>query len=163
MRPTVLFLFLSLISVGADAQQPSHSSRFGKLDIRDDDTFNHRLLLNKKEVFKYEGLSIVILEVLKGAGLDYIIVQVSSGGIACPFQVVIVEVYKSGKHTVSEEFGSCNEPGVLRVVNGRVIVETDTYVAHPELLPKRELRRRERTKEVYTWYEGKLTKKTLPR
>lgn len=163
MKSAILFSMMALaLSASAYGQHPP-ASRFGVIEIKDDDQFSHRLLLNGKEIFQYEGLSIELFDVLKGRGLDYLIVKTNSGGIACPFQVVIIELYKSHEYKVCEEFGSCGEPSAARLINGRVIVETPMYPgAHPELLSKQEARRRERTKEVYTWYRGKLTKRVAP-
>ncbi|HJQ23060.1 MAG TPA: hypothetical protein VKA60_04030 [Blastocatellia bacterium] len=152
---------LALAAIAYGQEQPG--SRFAKLEITDDDQFNHRLLLNDKEALKYEGLSLQVYDVLQGRGVDYLIMQANTGGSGCPFRLFIVEVYKSGAYKVSEEFGSCYEPDSARLVKGSVVVETPGFVGHPELLSKREVRRRERTKEVYTWYRGTLTKKTRPR
>lgn len=163
MRFPVLFLIAAL-ATSAPAYWQEPVSRFGAIEIKDDeDRLKHRLLLNGKEIFLYEGESIEIADVLNGRGLDYLIVRTYSGGIACPVQVVIVEVYKSGAYKVTDEFGSCNEGGKARLVNGRVIMEMPSHIPHPELLSKKELRRRQNTKEVYTWYKGRLTKKIMPR
>lgn len=162
MKSTARLLIAALaLSAIAYGQEPP-GSRFAKVEIEDDDQFNHRLRLDGKDALKYEGLSLAVYDVLRGRGVDYLIVQANTGGIGCPFRLFIVEVCKSGAFKVSEEFGSCGEPDAARLVKGRVVVETGVYVAHPDLLPKRELRRRERTKEVYTWYRGTLTKKTMP-
>ena len=145
--------------------QQQRVTRFGSIEIKDDeaDSQKHHLLLNAKEIFQYEGQSIEIVEVLAGRGKDYLIVAANSGGIACPTQFVIVEVYKSGQHKVTEEFGSCSDLTKARLINDRVVIEMPSYSAHPDLLSKKELRRRERTKEVYTWSNGKLTKKLVTR
>ena len=162
MKSTIrLFIVALALAAIAYGQEPP-GSRFAKVEIADDDHYNHRLLLNDKEALKYEGLSLAVYDVLQGRGVDYLIVQANTGGSGCPFRLFIVEVYRTGAYKVSEEFGSCNEPDTARLVKGRVVVETAVYVAHPDLLPKRELRRRERSKEVYTWYRGTLAKKTRP-
>ena len=164
MKSTLLFLMVALASSASAYGQQRSVSRFGVIEIKnDEDNLSHRLFLNGKEIFQYEGQSIEIVDVLNGRGLDYLIVGTYSGGIACPIQVVIIEVHKSGEHKVTEDFGSCNPPTKARVVNGRVIIDLPSYIPHPDLLSKKELRRRQRTKEVYTWYKGKLTRKIVPR
>jgi hypothetical protein len=37
------------------------------------------------------------------------------------------------------------------------------YTPHPDQLPKAELKRRERMKEIYTWYQSRLAKAIKPR
>jgi hypothetical protein len=94
MTFTVLFLIVALTpSTTVYAQQPP-ISRFGVIEIKkDEDRLKHRLLLNGKEIFQYEGQSIDIVDVLNGRGIDYLLVGAYSGGIACPMQVVIIEVH----------------------------------------------------------------------
>lgn len=162
MKLTILFFLLfSTLSVSAYGQQEP-GSRFGVLEIKDDESrLGHQLLLNGKVLLQYEGQSIEVLRVLKGRGRDYAIVATYSGGRACPAQVVLVEIYQGGRHRKSEEFGSCSDLIKARLINGRVIVETPTYTPHPEMLSKKELRKRLTTKEVYTWYRGRLSAKTI--
>jgi hypothetical protein len=147
MKSIILFLLIAAPFPFASGQEP-YVSRFGVIQIKADE-----------EVFQYEAQSIEIAKILKGTDRDYIIVAINSGGIACPIQLVIIELSKSAQPKVSKDFGSCTETTSARLVNDRVIIETPSYAAHPELLSKKELRRRERTKEVYTWYKGKLTKR----
>lgn len=165
MKSTILFLIVTLVSFVSVSGQQQRVSRFGVIEIKDDeeDRLKHKLLLNGKEIFQYEGQSIEIARVLNGSGRDYLVVGSYSGGIACPVQFNIVEVHKSGAYKVSEDFGACTEPSKVRLVNQRLIIEMPLNIPHPDLLSKKELRRRERTKEVYTWFNGKLSKRTLPR
>jgi hypothetical protein len=162
MKLTILSftLFLTL-SVSAYGRQVP-GSRFGVLEIKDGESWlNRQLLLNGKVLLQYEGQSIEVLRVLKGRGRDYAIVATYSGGRACPARVVIVEIYQGGRYRKSEEFGSCSDLIKARLADGRVIVETPTYTPHPEMLSKKELRKRLTTKEVYTWYRGRLSEKTI--
>ena len=165
MKSTILFLIVIFISFVSVSGQQQRVSRFGLIEIKNDeeDRLKHKLLLNGKEISQHEGQSIEIARVLNGSGRDYLIVGNYSGGIACPVQFNIVEVYKSGAYMVSKDFGACTEPSKVRLVNHRVIIEMPLNIPHPDLLSKKELRRRERTKEVYTWFKGKLSKKVLPR
>ena len=96
MRSIILFLLVAVPFTFSSLQE-QHTSRFGVIEITDDeqDRTKHRLLLNGKEIFQYEGESIEITDVFKGTGRDYVIVSLNSGGIACPIQFVIVEVYES--------------------------------------------------------------------
>ena len=161
MKSTILVIAIVVSFLPVSGQQ--NAGRFGVLEIKDNEEGRHKLLLNGQEIFQYEGQSIEIARVLKGSGRDYLIVGKYSGGIACPVQLVIVELYKSGGHKVSEEFGTCTDVFKARLVHDRVIVEMRQYTAHPDVFPKKELRERDRTKVVYTWYKGKLSEKEMLR
>ncbi|HKR12828.1 MAG TPA: hypothetical protein VJT15_12280 [Pyrinomonadaceae bacterium] len=161
MKSTILVIVIVASFIPVSGQQ--NVSRFGLIEIKDNDEGRHKLLLNGKEIFQYEGQSIEIARVLNGSARDYLIAGNYSGGIACPVQFVIVEIYKSGGHKVSEKFGTCTDLFKVRLVNDRVIVEMRQYTAHPDVFPKKELRERDRTKVVYTWYKGKLSEKEVAR
>jgi hypothetical protein len=155
-----LILILTL-SVCAFGQEPV--SRFGKLRIVVNEDTKHKLLLNEKGLFYYEGHALEIFKVFNGKDRDYVIVVANSGGIACPAKVVIIELFKSGEPRQSEMFGSCSDEINARFINGKVIVETPMYAAHPEQLSKTELKRRESSKEVYIWFQSRLSKSIKPR
>ena len=164
MKLKILFLMLFLTPSASAYVRQEPSSRFGALEIKsDEDRLNHRLLLNGKAILQYEGQSIEVLSVLRGSGRDYAIVATYSGGIACPAQVVIIELYKGERYRKSEEFGSCSDLINAKLIKGRVIVETPTYTPHPDVMSKKELRKRQATKEVYIWYRGRLSERTMLR
>src|SRR5215510_12545778 len=154
-------LFIPFVSAYG---QESAVSRFGKLNIKTEETGNvrHKLLFRGKRILGFDGHSMELKEVLKGNNRDFVIVVENSGGIACPSQVVIVELNKAGVVKTSEEFG-CVPPEKTRLVNDKVVIEINPYFPHPELVTKRELRRAERTIEVFTWDQGRLSKKIVPR
>jgi len=138
--------------------------RFASVEIKkDQDRLKHWLLVSGKAMFDYEGQSIDVFSVVTARNTDYAVVAAYSGGIACPVKVVILEIQRSGEHKVSPQFGSCNEPAEVDFVNGRVVVEMAVYVPHLELVPKNQLRKMQRTKEVYSWYKGKITRALAPR
>lgn len=161
MKSTILVIVIVVSFIPVSGQQ--NVSRFGAIEINNNDDGRHKLLLNGKEIFQYEGQSIEIARVLPGSDRDYLVVGKYSGGIACPVQLVIVEIYKSGDHKISEEFGTCTDLFKARLVNDRVTVEMRQYTAHPDAFPKKELRDRNRTKVVYIWYKGKLSEKEMLR
>jgi len=163
ITPLVAIL-LSITFVSAFGQQDEAVSRFGKLNVETDETDNskHKLLFRGKQILEYEGLTLDIEKVLKGNNRDFVIVGENSGGIACPSQVVIVELNKAGVVKTSEEFG-CLPPEKTRLVNDKVVIEMGMYVPHPELFSKKDLRKAELTKEVYIWDQGRLSKKIAPR
>ncbi|HXQ69328.1 MAG TPA: hypothetical protein VN844_02530 [Pyrinomonadaceae bacterium] len=159
-----LIVLISLLVVPASAySQERLASRFGALELKQADENQYRLLLNDKEILQLEGAPVEVLSVLRGVDRDYVVVTKYSGGIACPVVVIIVELSKSGPSAISEEFGSCSDLIKAKVVQGRAIVEMPTYTPHPEYFSKKELRKRNSTKQVYTWHKGKLSMKTLAR
>jgi hypothetical protein len=160
----IVFLSILFLSfpVAVDSQQPA--SRFGALELREgEDGRKHRLLFNGEELLASEAETIDIVNVLNGRGRDYVVAVTYSGGIACPAQVTIVEIFKRGRYRLSGDFGSCSDVIKARLVQDKVIVEMPQYVPHPELWSKNELRRAQRTTWVYTWYKGKLSKRTALR
>jgi hypothetical protein len=100
--------------------------------------------------------------VLHGVGRDHVLVAINSGGIACPTQFVIIDLEKSGRHRKSPEFGSCSSVMTARMRKDAVVAETPVYTPHPELIPAKELKKRNRTKVVYTWRQGKLSHHEAP-
>lgn len=157
----LITLLTLMLAVSVSAQEPV--SRFGKLQIIDSDFTKHQLMFNDQELYDYDGVSIEILKVFNGIDKDFAIIALNSGGISCPMQVVIIELFKSGAHKESKEFGSCSDLIETKFLNGKVIIETPMYVPHPDLLTKTELKRMEKLKEVYTWYQGRLVKAIKPR
>lgn len=160
------FVLVSLLLVlpASTYSQERLASRFGALELEqaDQDSRQYRLLFKGKEILQLEGSPVEVLSVLQGVDRDYVVVTKYSGGIACPVVVIIVELSKSGPPAISEEFGSCSDLIKAKVVKARVIVEMPTYTPHPENLSKKELRTRNSTKQVYSWYKGKLSMRTRP-
>lgn len=163
----IILLSMTFLVLPASTYSQQLRSRFGALELKAKEESNepraYWLLLNGKEILQFKGYPVEILSVLHGTGRDYVIVTKYSGGIACPVVVVVVELSKSGPLAVSEEFGSCSDLIKAKLVKGRVIIEMSTYTPHPEYFSKTELRERNSTNEVYTWYKGKLSMKTLRR
>jgi hypothetical protein len=161
----IILILLFLLLPASTYSQKRLVSRFGALDLKiaGEDSQQYRLLFNGKEILQLEGYSVKLLSVLRGDGRDYVIVTKYSGGIACPVVIIVVELSKSGPLAISEEFGSCSDLIKAKLVAGRAIIEMPTYTPHPEYFSKQELRKRNSTKEVYTWHKGKLSMRTLPR
>jgi len=167
MKLTIIISTFFLILPASSFGQRQPASRFGALKLAEAEANNsrrqYRLLFNGKEILQLEGYPVEILSVLRGSDRDYVILTKYSGGIACPVVIVVVEVDKSGPLATSEEFGSCSDLIKAKFINGWVIIETPTYTPHPEYFSTRELRKRNSTTEVFTWYKGKLFVRTVPR
>lgn len=160
----LVLISLFLVLPASTYSQERLASRFGALDLTaDEGSHQYRLLFKGKEVLQLEGYPVEVLSVMHGGDRDYVVVTKYSGGIACPVVVIIVELSQSGPPVISEEFGSCGDLIKAKVVRGRVIVEMPTYTPHPEYFSKKELRTRNSTKQVYTWYKGKLSMRTRAR
>ncbi len=158
----IILISLFLVCSPYTYSQNEIASRFGALDLKqsDEDSHQYRLLFNGKEVLQLEGYPVEVLSVLRGSGRDYVIVTKHSGGIACPVVIIVVELAKSGPLAISEEFGSCSDLIKAKLVKSRVIIEMPTYTPHPENFSKKEQRKGNSTKQVYTWYKGKLSTRT---
>jgi hypothetical protein len=163
MKLIILISLFLILSTSTYSQKRLESS-FGVLDLKlvDDDSHQYRLLFNGKEILQLGGLSVELQSVLHGAGRDYIIVTKNSGGIACPVVIIVIELSKSGQFAISEEFGSCSDLIKAKLVKEQVIIEMPVYTPHPEYFSRKQLRKRNSTKEVYTWHKGKLSMRTLP-
>lgn len=159
---TAVALFISFVPAYS---QEVVVSRFGKLNVKTDETdsLKHKLFFKGKLILEYVGASLEIEEVLEGDGRDFVIVVENSGGIACPSQIVIVELDKAGAVKTSDEFGTCLPPEEVNLLNDKVVIVMYRYYAHPELIPGRQLREAERTKEIFTWYQGQLSRKVVLR
>jgi hypothetical protein len=165
MKSTALLMLLNcgwLIAPALAGQAPGQS-RFGELEVKNEEnSLIHRLLLNGKEIYAYEGYSIEVAQVLRGKARDYVLVAAYSGGSACPAQYVILEIDgRLGLRNSSEEFGSCSDLPTARLASERVTVEMPLYAPHPDLRTQRKLRSLGQAKEVFTWYQGKLSSRTV--
>lgn len=165
LRRTFLIAFFLFIPFVSAYGQEETVSRFGKLIIKTDeaDNLKHKLIFKGNPILEYVGQSLEIEETLQGNDRDFVIVVENSGGIACPSQIVILELDKTGVAKTSEEFGTCLPPEVVRLVNNKVVIEMNPYYPHPELIPRKDLRNAERTKVVFTWYQGQVSEKVAPR
>ena len=76
---------------------------------------------------------------------------------------VIIELGEKETYKVSDEFGGCSDTILeIKVEVDKITISTPVSIPHPELLSKRELYKRKHTKEVYTWYDGKLVMHLKP-
>ena len=119
------------------------------------DTTEHRLLLNGQELDKFEGQGIALSPVLKGKAQSFLLAFYSTGGSACPGMFVAWRL--KTPVVFSEQFGTCNPAYRARVDGDRLIVTMPSYISHPDLLSKDDVRKRERTEVVYTYVNGVLS------
>lgn len=139
-----------------EASEAEVTTRIGTFTAeRVDDTFEHRVLLNGKEVIRQEGGGIGLTPVIKGKSQDFMLAFVSTGGSACLGHFVAWRV--KTPLVLSEQFGTCSDAFRARVDGDRLIVRVPVYIPHPDLLPADELRKRERTEMVYTYVNGVLS------
>lgn len=142
-------------------------TRFGSVSLEVDPGDDHRFLLavNGNVLRRDEGLQATLVQYESGESYqssesrDFVLVEIQSGGIACPFQYAVVETAKSHAPAVSGTFGSCGEMEQADVRGEAFIVTIGPYVPHPELLPPAERRRASRTRTVYTWSQGRLSER----
>jgi hypothetical protein len=160
--PVILSLLLLMAAPGAN-QRLQTESRFGRIELRaGTEGFGRELLFRGKVIFECGGDSAEIYRVPHGVNRDHLIVAIHSGGIACPTRFVILDLERSGRHRRSPEFGSCSPVLTAWMRKDAVVAETPVYTPHPDLISAAELKRRNRTKVVYTWRRGKLSRRKAP-
>jgi hypothetical protein len=71
----------------------------------------------------------------------------------------VIEVGPKAAVRISDEFGSCVDPGKTRLYGDALVIEMRAYAAHPDLLSAAELRTRRQTVEIYTVRNGRVTKR----
>jgi hypothetical protein len=123
-----------------------------------DGTKRWRVRLKDKTLVEQELDELGLWELFKGDdGYDYVTVEHSTGGIACPYQFRVVEIGPKGETRVSEEFGSCLEPTKTLLYGNALVLEMPPYIPHPDLLSRQEIQRRQRTVEIFTVRRGQIT------
>ena len=145
--------------IPADMEQKDEAeTRFGKMIVAaKENDYHHKLYFNGKVISEYEG-PIRLYEVFGGDDRDYVVGADDSGGIACPLNPFIVEVYGKEKAEIFHEFGDCQGDATAKFVDGKVVLEIPPYFPHPDLIPEKELKKARKTMDVYTWQKGKLLK-----
>src|SRR5262245_66333329 len=88
-----------------------------------------RVRLKDRTLVENEDDELGLWEVFEGdEGHDYVIVEHSTGGIACPYQFRVIDVESRGEPRVSEEFGSCLEPSKTRLYGSSLVLEMRAYI-----------------------------------
>ena len=123
-----------------------------------DSTKMWRVRLKDKTLVELEDDELGLYESFEGDdGHDYVTVQHSTGGIACPYQFRVVEISPKGVTGVSEEFGSCLQPAKTLLYGDALVLEMPAHIPHPELLSPQDLQKRRRTMEIFTVRHGRIT------
>jgi hypothetical protein len=142
MRPFVLsssavFLASLLASAPSGAQQPPHIQVAGDLNGP------HRILVDGALVHTEEGaFSVHVKRTILTAGLRFVLLEINSGGTACPVMYRTLDLSGS-RPTISSQFGTCSDlprtevrAGTFRVVlprtNGR---GNQTFIFSPAKPP----------------------------
>ncbi len=146
--------------IPSDMQQKDEAeTRFGKMIVAaKENDYHHKLYFNGKEISDFGG-PIRLYEVFNGDDRDYVVGANDSGGIACPLNPFIIEVYSREKTELFQEFDDCRGDFTPRFIDGKVVLEIPPYFPHPDLIPEKELKKAMKTMDVYTWQKGKLLKK----
>lgn len=139
-------------------------TRYGTVEVESaEDGLTHSISVDGSAVFQYEGHAVSLEAYLSSKTRDWVLAELQSGGIACPFQYRLIELRKGHAPVVSEEFGSCGSWDTSDVRGEAVIVRILGYAPHPELLTPEDLRRIEHTVEIFTWSKGKFEKSEAAR
>jgi hypothetical protein len=153
----LLLLFCPLLARTLSAESGPVETRYGTVEMESaEDGLTHSISVSGSVVFQYEGLALSLEAYLSSKTRDWVLAELQSGGIACPFQYRLIELRKGRTPVLSEEFGSCGVWDTADVRGDAVIVKILGYAPHPELLTPEDLRRIEHTMEVFTWSRGKL-------
>jgi hypothetical protein len=163
-KAAALFLLCPLLALALAAESGPVEARYGKVEVESsEDGLTHSVSVNGSTVFQYEGHAVSLETYLSGRNRDWVLAELQSGGIACPFQYRLIELRKGHAPVVSEEFGSCGSWDTADVRGEAVIVRVLGYAPHPELLTEEDLQRVEHTMEIFTWSKGKLERSQAPR
>lgn len=182
------FLFLAVVSLAfvpsislaappaakpdpAGVEKPSNlpsdrlETQYGTVTIQADpkEESTSWLAVKGEKLVQLEGDKLQIVAHLHQRGRDILLVEIGSGGIACPMMYRFLELGPKKKPVVSEEFGSCGEQEKAAFDDGKVVVQIPDYVPHPDLLTEAEVERSERTTLYYTWENGAVQEKAVVR
>lgn len=117
-------------------------------------------------VYRFEAMVRVELHEFasdeKNAPSVFLVAEGASGGLACPFKYVVIELARQHAPRVSPQFGTCAEIDRATVRKDRLVMWMGIYLAHPELLSDKERRRAARNEMRYTWSKGRLTEAMVP-
>lgn len=143
---------------GDAALETSVATVVGEFTIDHDEAKGmYALVLNGKRLLENEFSPIYLSPLLKGRGQDFLLVYISSGGIACPGKFRALRV--KSPVVLSEEFGTCSDSYRAKVEGDRLVVTMPTYLAHPEDVDPAEVRRMRRTEVIYTYVDGLLSER----
>jgi hypothetical protein len=117
--------------------------------------------LDGERLVKLEGDRVTIAGRLGQEARDVFLLEVASGGIACPMKYRLVDLRSRQKPVVSEELGSCAEWEDFAFEGSKVVIRMPAYVPHPDLLTEKEVRRLEKTTYLYSWASGKVGERTV--
>jgi hypothetical protein len=140
------------------------ATRYGKFEIEREEGKEIRLLFNGQAVHEWTEaddtlpLNVIAEKPIPDGDKDYVLFFQNSGGIACPGTFLLFEASAAGAKE-GPDFGTCGDLYQARVADGKLVVEMPGYIPHPDLLSKKELKERERTKVVYQWDGKKLSEK----
>jgi hypothetical protein len=154
---SVLLLLCSIFERPLRAESEPIQARYGKVEVESsEDASTHSVRVNGSVVFEYEGRAVSLEAYLSGGKNDWVLAELQSGGIACPFQYRLIELGEGRAPVTTNEFGSCGSWDTADVQGGAVVVRILGYAPHPELLSRKDLRRIEHLTETFTWSQGKL-------
>ena len=166
MNRLFLPLFLCLVanscSSGNADPLPKQAieTKLGLLTVEKDQKKDaEAVFLNKKKVLDLDeySSSLWLSGPIKLGDKELFFVFQNSGGIACPGTYVVLEI--KDPVGVSNTFGSCGETYTIKVVGNTLEIIMPTYVPHPDLLSKSELKRRLKSSEVFVWFNGEVTER----
>src|SRR5262249_50984041 len=124
----LLLLFCPLLARPLAAESGPMETRYGTVEVESaEDGLTHSISVDGSAVFQYEGHAVSLEAYLSSKTRDWVLAELQSGGIACPFQYRLIELRKGHAPVVSEEFGSCGSWDTSDVRGEAVIVRILGY------------------------------------
>ncbi|MBL8141068.1 MAG: hypothetical protein JNM38_08170 [Acidobacteria bacterium] len=171
MAPVLVAFGIALGAAALPARQPAGSDVALETSVptvvgefvveRDEVRQDYALVLNGRRLVENEGAPIYLSPLIKGKRQDFVLVYVSSGGIACPGTFRALRV--KSPVVLSEAFGTCSDSYRAKVEGDRLVVTMPAYIAHPEEFEPADLARARRTEVIYTYVDGLLSEREVVR
>lgn len=119
-----------------------------------------RVYLDDQLIAENEG-PINLSRPVKADDAVYVVIALSSEGLACPADLMVLELHQ-GAHRTSAPFGTCSELFEAMVdEEGRLRILVPLYAAHPDFVEPDELERSAHTLVEYTWSHGAMSEREV--
>lgn len=154
---TILMLIISSIWVTAYASESVHSTRYGKFQIKESQTYPRgALYFNQKLVTPViEGNNGLSIENIYKLQKDDVALVEEIGGSGCPVTLYFVKVTPTKQLSVSPAFGSCSDLIKVSAKTNQIIITMPNFIGAPE---SAEQERRVAKRKMTYIYNGNVVK-----
>lgn len=154
---TILMLIISTTWMTAHASESDISSRYGKFQIKESQTYPQgALYFNQKLVTPViEGNNGLSIENIYKLQKDDVALVEEIGGSGCPVTLYFVKVTPTKQLTVSPAFGSCSDLIKVSAQTNQIVITMPDFMGAPES----EEQERQVAKHKMTYiYDGNVVK-----